>query len=168
DGGSDADLILATASRSVAVTSALAALLNPIWLSLICTKRSPPASMPCRIIALRAACSSDIPFRTPLVIVHTAPVPTHAMHFRNPRRSHSTWSCFFVIASASLRARELHVLHTGCLSLVSSSTDWKEEPYIPNDTSPLQRKECSFAVSSLTGHRRFRILIDAADHHGMN
>src|SRR5204863_8062114 len=103
DGGSDADLILATASRSVAVTSALAALLNPIWLSLICTKRSPPASMPCRIIALRAACSSDIPFRTPLVIVHTAPVPTHAMHFRNPRRSHSRSSCFFVIASASLR-----------------------------------------------------------------
>src|SRR5437660_1357732 len=93
DGCSCAALTLATASRSVAVTSLFASLLNPMWLSLICTKRRPPsARMP-----LCAARSIDIPFRTPFVIVHAAPVPTHAMHFRNPRRSHSESACLFAI-----------------------------------------------------------------------
>src|SRR4029079_14222114 len=36
-----------------------------------------------------------MPFSTPPAIVHTAPVPTHAIHFRNRRRSPSTSSIFF-------------------------------------------------------------------------
>jgi hypothetical protein len=42
--------------------------------------------------APRAACSIGMPLRMPLVKVQTAPVPTHAMHFKNRRRSHSVWS----------------------------------------------------------------------------
>src|SRR4029077_5619901 len=74
--------------RSVAVTSGLASLLKPIWLSLICTNRSPPAPA-------RAARSIGMPLRPPPVIVQTAPVPTHAMHFRNPRRSQLVSSFLF-------------------------------------------------------------------------
>ena len=42
-GGTFNPLILSTAAFSVPTTSGFAALLNPIWLSLICTKLSSPA-----------------------------------------------------------------------------------------------------------------------------
>ena len=77
-------LIFAIASRRVAVTSVLAGLSNPIWLSLIWTKRSPPP--PCDIIGACDVCPSGDPFRTPPDSPHTAPVPTHAMHCRKFRR----------------------------------------------------------------------------------
>ena len=76
-------LILLIAVCSVAVTSGLAGLLNPMWLSLICTKvkSAPlPASLPWPLAKARDT-------GMPPLMVQTKPVPAHAMHFRNPRRS---------------------------------------------------------------------------------
>ena len=74
--------IRSSASRSVPVTSVLAALLKPIWLSLIWTKLRPPAD---------GSAASAVPMSrepgTPPVIVQRAPVPTQAMQPRRPRRS---------------------------------------------------------------------------------
>ena len=55
---------------------------------------------PCAIIGGCAiACPSGAAFNTPPDIVQTAPVPTHAMHFRKCRRSSScSSSCDFTIA----------------------------------------------------------------------
>src|SRR5260370_1307575 len=70
-----------------------AGLLTPMWLSLICTTLSSPAA------AAPAPKSESrlklYDFNTPPCITHSAPVPAHAMHFRNPRRSipSSLWSC---------------------------------------------------------------------------
>ena len=101
-GGSGSALIFAIAARSVAVTSVFAGLSKPMWLSLICTNRSAPS--PFDIIE-PCDCPSGDPFRMPLDIVQTAPVPTQAMHFRKCRRS---WICLFcVFHSNLLRAQEL-------------------------------------------------------------
>src|SRR6266568_1483434 len=58
--------------------------LNPMWLSLICTKLRSPRRSPTfrRMTSLRA---ND--FRTPPWSTQRAPVPAQAMHFRKPRRS---------------------------------------------------------------------------------
>src|SRR3989440_282329 len=79
----DIALILLIAVCSVAVTSRLAGLLKPMWLSLICTKlKSPP------LPALRSAVLANArDIGMPPLMVQTNPVPAHAMHFRNPRRS---------------------------------------------------------------------------------
>src|SRR5579862_7581918 len=94
DGGVGSALTLAIASRSVAVTSGFASLLNPMWLSLICTKLSSPFIWPilCCRTSLRAK-----DFRTPPCSTHRVPVPAQAMHFRNPRRSTPSSSRFFSI-----------------------------------------------------------------------
>ena len=60
-GGCGSALIFAIAARSVAVTSVFAGLLKPMWLSLICTKRS-RAAVPCDIIE-PCDCPSGDPFR---------------------------------------------------------------------------------------------------------
>ena len=67
-----------SASCKVAVTSVLAGLSKPRWLSLICTKvKSLPAA-------------SALPIRrergTPPATVQTIAVPAQVMHFRKPRR----------------------------------------------------------------------------------
>ena len=97
--------IFAIAERKVPTTSGFAALLNPMWLSLICAKeKSPP----------RAAApppprseSKAFDFSTPLVIVQITPVPAHAMHFKNPRRS--TPSLFQFLSIYFAIARSLRV-----------------------------------------------------------
>src|SRR6202034_1260571 len=76
-------LILLIAVCRVAVTSGLAGLLKPMWLSLIWTKVKSPPLPPLRCAVLANARDDGMP---PL-IVQTSPVPAHAMHFRNPRRS---------------------------------------------------------------------------------
>src|SRR5579862_8070228 len=75
-------LIFSIASFSVPVTSWFAALLKPIWLSLICTKLKLPEAAP---PDLSAANSLDVGI--PPTIVHTRPVPAQAMQLKNPRRS---------------------------------------------------------------------------------
>src|SRR4051812_6006068 len=75
-------LIRSTAACSVPTTSGFAALLNPMWLSLICTKRSVPADASGSFGVLRL-----YDFRTPPSMMKNAPVPAHAMHVRKPRRS---------------------------------------------------------------------------------
>src|SRR5882724_6719949 len=99
-----------------------------MWLSLICTNCSSP-------LAAAAPRSSRPPelnvrlrlkdFRTPPLITHRVPVPAHAMHFRNPRRSTPSWlwsikssSCFLslmvLLVSAGYDGWPLaHRLHFG-------------------------------------------------------
>src|SRR6266851_8281600 len=92
-GGVDNPVILSTAAFNVPATSGFAGLLKPMWLSLICTKLSSP------VAAARDAAPEGLlkayDFSTPPCITHSAPVPAHAMHFRNPRRSMPSllWSC---------------------------------------------------------------------------
>src|ERR1700691_4407034 len=76
-------LILLIAVCRVAVTSGLAGLLKPMWLWVIWTQTKSPPLPPLRSAALATARDDGMP---PL-IVQTSPVPAHAMHFRNPRRS---------------------------------------------------------------------------------
>src|ERR1700693_989022 len=76
-------LILLIAVCRVAVTSGLAGLLKPIWLSLICTNVKSALLAALRLALLANARDAGMP---PLM-VQTRPVPAHAMHFRNPRRS---------------------------------------------------------------------------------
>src|ERR1700730_8734338 len=91
-GAADSPLILSTAAFSVPDTSGLAGLLNPMWLSLICTKLSSPLAS--------AVFNSEsrlrlYDFNTPPCITQKAPVPAQAMHFRKPRRLTPSllWSC---------------------------------------------------------------------------
>src|SRR5579864_6833018 len=65
----------------VAVTSVFAGLLKPMWLSLICTK------VKSALLSPRSPRPSARDTGTPPAKVHTRPVPAHAMHFKNPRRS---------------------------------------------------------------------------------
>src|SRR6202789_1235159 len=103
-GGVESPLILSTAAFNVPVTSGLAGLLKPMWLSLICTKLNSPAiflasKSPKRLIL------KD--FRTPPCITQNAPVPAQAMHSRNPRRSIPSplWSCMiFLLVLRSMKA----------------------------------------------------------------
>src|SRR5580658_2153977 len=85
-------LILSTAACSVAATSGFAALLNPMWLSLICAKLN------CPLMASGFISDSRLmlyDFKTPPCITQNAPVPAQAMHFKKPRRSTPSllWSC---------------------------------------------------------------------------
>ena len=74
-----------------------------MWLSLICTNcRSPRPHARWR--RARVA-PSGMPFSTPPYIVHTAPVPTHAMHCRNPRRSISLSSSFFATPASFITVK---------------------------------------------------------------
>ncbi len=75
-------LIRSMARPSVPVTSVLAALLKPIWLSLIWTKLSP-------LVGGSAASAAPISRErgTPPAIVQSTPVPTQAMQPSRPRRS---------------------------------------------------------------------------------
>src|SRR6266478_829970 len=85
-------LILSTAAFSVPATSGLAGLLNPIWLSLICTKLSSPLAS----VVLNSERRLRLyDFNTPPCITQKAPVPAQAMHFRQPRRLTPSllWSC---------------------------------------------------------------------------
>src|SRR6267378_5460788 len=89
-------LILSTAAFSVPTTSVFAGLLKPMWLSLICAKLISPfiaagSSSPIRLKAYE--------FRTPPLITQNVPVPAHAMHFRNPRRSIPSWLWSYKISS---------------------------------------------------------------------
>ena len=71
-------------SRSVAVTSWFAALLKPMWLSLIWTKnRSPFATS----VPMSRPRPSAVEVGMPPVIAQSMPVPAQAMHLRKPRRS---------------------------------------------------------------------------------
>src|SRR5579864_8440003 len=90
-------LILSTVACSVPVTSGLAGLLKPMWLSLIWTKLKSPFP-PC------ASFPKARELGTPPVMVQMTPVPAQAMQCRNPRRSipSSLWSCvisFFKVVS---------------------------------------------------------------------
>src|SRR3954471_18214334 len=82
-GGVTSALILSTAAFNVETTSGLAGLLKPIWLSLSCANASSPVDLP----ASSAILLRLYDFGTPPSIRKNAPVPAHAMHFRNPRRS---------------------------------------------------------------------------------
>src|SRR5580658_1308121 len=83
----------AMAARNVPVTSGLAALLNPIWLSLICANvKSLPAALPLAApsappLAPFSPPSNACDFKTPPAIVQITPVPAQAIHSKNPRRS---------------------------------------------------------------------------------
>ena len=92
-GGWGMALILLIAVCRVAVTSGFAGLLKPMWLSLICTNVK-SADLPAVRSALFANARDT---GMPPLIVQTRPVPAHAMHFRNPRRSmpSSLRSCKF-------------------------------------------------------------------------
>ena len=68
------------------VTSWLAALLKPIWLSLICTKLK-PAPARCVPPAAPAGGGEKLEVGTPPAIVHSRPVPAQAMQLRKLRRS---------------------------------------------------------------------------------
>src|SRR5437588_12784387 len=93
----------------VAVTSVFAGLLKPMWLSLICTKLksalfSPRSPRP-------SACDTG----TPPAKVHTRPVPAHAMHFKNPRRSiPSPLPLFVSLTLSPLRDRRPPAAHENC------------------------------------------------------
>ena len=96
-------LILLIAIWSVAVTSGLAGLLKPMWLSLICTKvkSAPlPTFLPVFLANTRDA-------GMPPLIVQTRPVPAHAMHFRNPRRSTPSPPALPSLLGSSIRYRLL-------------------------------------------------------------
>ena len=77
-------LIFSTAAFRVPATSGLAGLLNPMWLSLICTKLSSPAISFGLISRIRLKLYE---LSTPPRMTQKAPVPAQAMHFKNPRRS---------------------------------------------------------------------------------
>src|ERR1700719_539013 len=77
-------LILSMAAFSVAVTSVLAGLLKPMWLSLIWKKLNEPASAGLCVPAKRR----DV--GTPPMKVHSSPVPAHAIQVRKSRRSISS------------------------------------------------------------------------------
>src|SRR6266852_9204773 len=87
-GAPDRALILSTAAFKVPATSGLAGLLNPMWLSLICTKLNSPLA-PAAFRSEKLLRLYD--FSTPPFITQKAPVPAQAMHLRNPRRSIPSW-----------------------------------------------------------------------------
>src|SRR5262249_35618574 len=72
--------MVSPAAGSVVLGSGFASLLNPIWLSLICTKEKLPLSA---AIASPPSCRL---FGTPPTTVHTRPVPAQAMHCSTRRR----------------------------------------------------------------------------------
>src|SRR4029078_2227442 len=85
DGGVGIALMRSRAILNVSVTSLFAALLNPIWLSMICRKiRSVDVGKDDPAFATSARVFEA---RTPPLMVQSTPVPAHAMHFRKPRRS---------------------------------------------------------------------------------
>src|SRR6516164_3567309 len=86
-GGLGRALILSITCCSVTAASLLASPLNPMCVSLICTKLKLPSS------AAASPTGKTRDAKTPPVAVQTTPVPTHAMHSRKPRRfMRSMWS----------------------------------------------------------------------------
>ena len=79
-------LMRAIVSRNVAATSWFAGFLNPMWLSLICTKFSVPAGA-ASAGAPGVVCPSARDVSTPPLRDQSTPVPAQAMHFKKPRRS---------------------------------------------------------------------------------
>ena len=88
---------------------------KPMWLSLICTKlKSPPIS--------GAVAPSSFDVSTPPLIVQSTPVPAHAMHLRNPRRSmplgllfvecNCCCSCFAFLTAMTTRQAALFPIGT--------------------------------------------------------
>ena len=93
-------LILSIAIFSVPVTFWLAALLKPIWLSLICTNEK---SSTIFFFAELVVSASTFEVGTPATIDQTSPVPAHAMHCRKLRRSMPSPAAFgsFVCCAVS-------------------------------------------------------------------
>src|SRR5436305_1471490 len=87
-----------------------------MWLSLICTKLNSPAFTEDWSSSERLLRLYD--FSTPPCITHSAPVPAHAMHFRNPRRSIPSWLWSCTISSFILVA----MCPPQSVHLVSAST----------------------------------------------
>src|SRR5579862_8003290 len=86
------------ASPNVAVTLLLAALLNPIWLSLIWTNVKSAAPEGEGVVSPNTREVSNPPERE-----KTSPVPVHAMHLRNPRRSMESSRPWWRIMSSLIR-----------------------------------------------------------------
>ena len=84
-------LMRATHCSSVEITSLLAALSKPTWLSLICTKLRPRVAFAVAVPAIVRE------LKPQPVSVHTTPVPAHAMHFKKPLRSMPSDSCSWSI-----------------------------------------------------------------------
>src|SRR6266849_6300442 len=166
-GAAVSPLILSTAAFSVTATSGLAGLLNPIWLSLICTKLSSPLAS--------AVFNSErrlrlYDFNTPPCITQRAPVPAQAMHFRKPRRLTPSllWSCksssFFFSDILTLLVN--HFPHPSLgVPLRTAARDWGSRArlnstcfvYQDRRTSPFipdSRAHLSSVRSSLAGDER--------------
>src|ERR1700761_7664401 len=77
-------LILSIASFRVPVTSWFAALLKPMWLSLICTKLKDDAGA---VLLSAAVAAKSFEVGTPPETVQSRPVPTQAMQLKKFRRS---------------------------------------------------------------------------------
>jgi hypothetical protein len=83
-----------TASWKVPMTLVLAALLKPMWLSLIWTKFN---SAVARAAGLARASPNAREERMPPEIEQTTAVPAHPMHLRKPRRSMPSWAVSFTM-----------------------------------------------------------------------
>src|SRR5580704_4760287 len=131
-GAADRALILFTAAFSVPATSGFAGLLNPMWLSLICTKLSSPMAS-FGLSSGRRVRLYD--FNPPPLITQKPPVPAHAIHFKNPRRSIPSWLWSYKISSFFLPLIASLLLNL-CLSLQSLSRSARQR----KDGAGLQRK----------------------------
>ena len=83
---------------SVPLTSGLASLLKPMWVSLICTNSGLPARV--RTAGFAAATARSIGVNTPPAIANSVPAPPKAMHLRALRRE-----CSFESAIGRLLCR---------------------------------------------------------------
>ena len=101
-------LILSTAAWSVETTSVFAGLLNPMWLSLIWTKRRPDSAF---LLFLLPPKIWEVGMPS-AAMVQRSPVPAQAMHLRNPRRSRPSllWSWSRRLGSRSLCLRDMGLL----------------------------------------------------------
>ena len=108
--------ILSMASFRVAFTSVLAGLLNPMWLSLICTNWNASGGV---------GCHNSSELGMPPATDHTTPEPVHAIQRKNPRlltpslAEFVTENCFIrKPPSAMTLARGIYsarfVLFSGC------------------------------------------------------
>ena len=107
-GRSDRLLILSTVACSVETTSVFAGLLNPMWLSLICTKCRPDSAF---LLSLLPPKMWEVGIPS-AVTVHSSPVPAQAMHFKNPRRLRPSllWGSSRILGSRSLCFRDIGLL----------------------------------------------------------
>jgi len=86
-GGAGSALILSRAIFSVPVTSWLAALLKPMWLSLICTKLKAEPDFEWSVPPLPLVAAKSLDVGTPPAMVQSSPVPAQAIQLRKFRRS---------------------------------------------------------------------------------